>query len=228
MNTSYGLRVVGVSIGWLLLGSCADKSTERIWLVDFAQPFPSMRADMAGFPPRYQGVYTAADSSKSLCIGRTAVWRQELNSLLVSRQELAAQNLRLLADSTYRQGGVLHYLRRIRADSIRDSWLECDTIFDCAKPEAGRLRRFQGWFYLNTPADSATKWQVERLEISGRHLRRQALGQDTLRIRALSPGTIHQYGGMLYQLAPASVAEARRIGRYEGLWEPAQEYDRRH
>ena len=69
---------------------------------------------------------------------------------------------------------------------------------------------------------------MERLEISGRHLSWQALGQDTLRIRVLRPGTVHQYGSILYQLAPATAAEARRISRYEGLWETMGEYDRRH
>ena len=228
MNASYGLRALGVSISWLLLVSCTNERIERIWLVDFAQPFPSRRADMNAFPSRYQGVYTAADSSKSLCIGRTAVWRQELNSSLISWRELAAQQKRLLADSTYQQDGVLHYLHRVGPDSVRDSWLECDTIFDCTKPETGRQRRFQGFFYLNTPTDSVNKWQVERLEISGRHLSWQALGQDTLRIRVLRPGTVHQYGSILYQLAPATAAEARRISRYEGLWETMGEYDRRH
>lgn len=228
MGTLNGLRALLFGMGCLLLGNCSDKRIERIWLVNFAQPFPVMRRDMAEFPSRHQGVYTALDSSKSLCIGRTAVWRQELNSRLLGRQELSAQGHQLRVDSAYREGGVLHNLHWVGRDSVRDSWLECDTIFDCATTGTGRLRRFQGHYYLNVPTDTTGQWQVERLEISGRHLNWQHLGQDTLRLRVLSPGTIRHYGSMLYQLAPASAGEARRIAHYEGLWESAREYDRRH
>ena len=67
------LRALVLSMASLPLGSCDGMQIERMWVVDFAQPFPAMRPDVAAFPPRHQGVYTAADSSKSLCIGPTAV-----------------------------------------------------------------------------------------------------------------------------------------------------------
>ncbi|GAA4055961.1 hypothetical protein GCM10022409_49060 [Hymenobacter glaciei] len=219
-------------MGALLLGGCDDIQIERIWLVDFAQPFPATRSDLTAFPPRHQGVYTAADSTESLCIGPTTVWQQDLHSLLRSRRELAGKGKGLRADSTYQQEGVLHYLHRVGRDSVRDSWLECDTIFNCAKPETGRLRRFQGHYYLNTSFDSTNNWLVQRLEISGRHLVWQRLGNDTLRLGVLAPGTVRldRRAGhpAFFRLAPGSAAEVRRIGRYEGLWEPVREYDRRH
>lgn len=72
-----GSRLLGAG---LLLTGC-DEGLE----VRFAQPFPAQAADMPVFPARHRAVYTAADSSKSLCIGRTAVWRQELMAFTISR-----------------------------------------------------------------------------------------------------------------------------------------------
>ncbi|MDQ2795371.1 MAG: hypothetical protein M3Y12_15390 [Bacteroidota bacterium] len=232
MKTADWLRARLLGMGGLLLGSCDDIQIERVWLVDFAQPFPATRPNMAAFPARHQGVYTAADSSESLCIGATAVWQQELHSQLLSQQGLADKGRRLRADSIFQQAGVLHYLHRVGRDSVRESWLACDTIFDCAQPETGRLRRFQGHYYLNAPFDSAGNWMVQRLQISGRHLVWQQLGNDTLRLGALAPGTVRldRRAGhpAFFRLTPESAAEARRIGRYAGLWETNEEYDRRH
>ena len=232
METPGWLRVLLLGASGLLLGSCDDMQIERMWLVDFAQLFLAKRPDMSGFPRRHQGVYTAADSSKSLCIGATAVWQQELRSQLLSRQELAGKGRLLRADSTCQQAGLLHYLHRVGRDSVRDSWLACDTIFDCARPETGRLRRFQGHYYLNAPYDSAGNWLVQRLAISGCHLVWQQLGNDTLRLGVLTAGTVRldRRAGhpAFFRLTPGSAAEARRIGRYEGLWETNEKYDRRH
>lgn len=233
METSGWLRALLLGMSSLLLGGCDDIQIERMWLVDFAQPFPATRPDMAAFPARHQGVYTAADSTNSLCIGATAVWQQELRSQLLSRRELDGKGHRFRADSTYQQAGVLHYLHRVGRDSVRDSWLACDTIFDCARPETGRLRRFQGHYYLNGPFDSATNdWMVQRLEISGRHLVWQHLGNDTMRLGVLAPRTVRldRRAGhpAFFRLTPGSAAEVRRIGRYAGLWATNEEYDRRH
>ena len=214
----------------LLLTAC-DKNHE----VAFLDPFPAYSTNMAEFPARHRGVYTAADSARSLCIGRTAVWRQELQTQQWSLHQLDSLGYRLRADSTYLNDGTLHYLHRIGRDSVRDSWLWIDTVFNLTGAEEARLRRFQGRYYLSTylmaQTDTSVKWQVERLEISGRHLIWQSLGSDTLRLGVLAPGTVryHRHNATSYfRLAPASKAEARRIGRYAGLWETKEEYDRRH
>lgn len=205
------------------------------WEVAFKKPFPSQAADMTEFPARHRGVYTAADPGVSLCIGRTAVWRQELQTMTGTRHYFDSLGLHPRTDSTYLDHHTLHYLHWVGPDSVRDSWLYTDTIFSTAGPEAGYLRRFQGRYYLNdvehAQTDTTEKWLVARLEITGRHLRWQRLGTDTLRLGALAPGTVryHRRNGISYfRLAPASNAEARRIGRYEGLWETLGEYDRRH
>lgn len=230
MNTSFWLRAALVGTAGLLLTAC-----DGGWEVAFRKPFPRQAADMATFPARHRGVYTAASPGQSLCIGRTAVWRQELQTEMTTRHYLDSLGYRLRADSTYLDGPTPHYLHLVGRDSVRDSWLWTDTIFSISGERPGHLRRFQGRYYLNTTEDAQTdsteKWQVQRLEITGRHLRWQQLGTDTLRLSALAPGTVryHRRNGISYfRLAPASVAEARRIGRYEGLWQPAREYDRRH
>lgn len=89
----------------------------------------------------------------------------------VSRHQLDLPQHRLAVDSTYEEGGHLHYLKLVGRDSVRDSWLGTDTIFTFRGPEAGKLRRFWGRYYLSTtPTDSEAEWNVERLEIDGRHL----------------------------------------------------------
>lgn len=228
-NSAWGRAMIFGAVG-LLLTAC-----DGGWEVVFREPFPRQAADMAAFPARHQGVYTAADPGRSLCIGRTAVWRQELQTMTSSRHYFDSLGYHLRADSTYLDGHTPHYLQRVGADSVRDSWLWTDTIFSIIGLRPGHLRRFQGRYYLSATEDAQTdtteKWQVRRLEIVGRHLRWQQLGTDTLRLNALAPGTVryHRRNGISYiRLAPASAAEARRIGRYEGLWAPAKEYDRRH
>ena len=225
------LRALGVGICGTLLAGC-----DGGWSVQFAGPFPAQAADMAEFPARHRGVYTAADSSNSVCIGRTAVWVQELATRRYSRHEFDSLGYRLRADSTYLAAGKPHYLHLVGHDSVRDSWLHTDTIFAIGSElGAGRLRRFQGRYYLSAYAGTAIHrldmWDVERLEIHGRHLLRQRLGNDTLRLGALAPATVHytRYNGTSYfQIVPGTPAETRRVGRYEGLWATIEEYERRH
>jgi hypothetical protein len=227
MTASRLLHVTWLVGASLLLTAC-DEGLE----VRFAQPFPAQVDDMAVFPVRNRAVYTAKDSSKSLCIGRTAVWRQELQTQLLSRHQLGLANHQLRTDSTYEQDGRLHSLRLIGRDSVRDSWLWTDTIFTLAGPDAGKLRRFQGRYYLNIPTDSGNKWKVERLEIDGWRVSWQTFGKDTLRLLALDPATVHyrrQNGALTsFQLTPAPGAQTRRVGHYAGLWETVEEYRRRH
>ena len=61
---------------------------------------------------------------------------------MFSRYQLDSLHHRLMADSTYQENGHLHYLRLVSRDSVRDSWLWNDTIFNLAGNEAGMLRRF--------------------------------------------------------------------------------------
>lgn len=223
------VRAIGLGIFSLFVTGC-----DGGWTVQFAGPFPAQAADMREFPVRHRGVYTAADSSRSVCIGRTAVWRQDLETRLHSQRAFDSLGYRLRADSTYLAAGRLHYLHRVGRDSVRDSWLRTDTIFSIG-PEMGQLRHFHGRYYLNThegiTAHRIEMWDVERLELHGRHLRWQHLGSDTLRLRRLAPATVHRtrYNGFTYfQIMPASPAETRRVGRYKELWETVGEYDRRH
>ena len=83
MVTSQALRFGGPLTSGLFVLTC-DGGVET----EFAQPFPTKGAGIAVFPARYQDVYTAADPSKSLCIGATAVWRQERHSFVFSRYQL--------------------------------------------------------------------------------------------------------------------------------------------
>ena len=225
MVTSKALRFGGLLALGLFMTAC-DGGVE----IEFAQPFPTKGVDIAVFPARHRGVYTAADSSKSLCIGATAVWRQELHSFIFSRYQLDSLHHRLMADSTYQENGHLHYLRLVSRDSVRDSWLWNDTIFNLAGNEAGMLRRFQGRYYLNTPDETGTKWWVQRLEISGHHLRWQTLATDTLRLLALDTAIVRHHrekGISYYRLTPAPGPQTRHLGLCTELWETAGEYGRR-
>ena len=187
---------------------------------------------MVGFPVRHLGVYTAADSSTSLCIGPTAVWQQELRQWKLSRHRLDSLPCHFATDSTYQDAlGRLHHLHLVGTDSLRDTWLEQDTIFNLAGSRAGHLRKFQGRYYLNTPETDAGEWQVQRLTITGRRLLWQTLGQDTLRLLALDAATVRRQlrsGAATFRLAPAAGQQTRRVGSYAGLWETADEFTRRH
>lgn len=228
MKTSFWLRA-GLVLGFGGLLTACEGGLE----VRFAQPFPAQTADMTVFPARHRAVYTAADSTRSLCIGRTAVWRQELQINMRSRQQLDSAYRRVRADTAYAsQGGTLHYLKLVGRDSVRDSWLWTDTIFTLKGSQPGVLRRFQGRYYLNTTNDAGDKWWVERLEIDGSRLSWQVFTKDTLRLLALDPATVHynRENGRLksFQLTPGSGAQTRRVGHYAGLWETQDEYVRRH
>ena len=210
----------------MLLAAC-----ENTVVVDFAEPFPRQAADMQVFPTQHRGVYTAVDSITSLCIGPTAVWQQELRRMMLSRHQIDSLHRRLTADSTYQDDqSRLHYLRLVSRDSVRDSWLECDTIFTLTGPDAGRLRRFQGRYYLNSPEINGS-WWVQRLKISGRQAVRQTLGQDTLRLLVLDTATVQRRRDKnisYFHLAPPPGPQTRRVSRYAGLWETAGEFVRRH
>lgn len=227
MTASFLMRSSLVSGTSLLMMAC-DNGLE----VRFAQPFPSEMTDIPVFPARHRAVYTAVDSGKSLCIGRTAVWRQELQQRVFSRSQLDSARRQLQVDSTYAEkDGTLHYLKWVSRDSVRDSWLWTDTIFTLTGSEPGGLRRFQGRYYLNTPAEDDEKWKVQRLEIDGSRLSWQTFTTDTLRLLALNPATVryHREHGALtsFQIVPAPGQQTRRVGRYAGLWTTQEYYQRR-
>jgi hypothetical protein len=226
MKKARMLRGVSLFVSGLAVTACDEGLQVR-----FAEPFPAHVADLSAFPARHQAVYTADDSTSSLCIGRTAVWRQELRNMTFKRSELDSVHRRLRTDTTYAENGHLHYLKLLQDGSVRDSWLATDTIFSLRGGEAGKLRRFQGRYYLNQPDTDADNWWVQRLEIDGPRLNWQKFGTDTLRLLTLDAATIcyHREHGALtsIQLAPASAAQTRRVGRYAGLWETRGEYMRR-
>lgn len=227
MTTSRFLRGWGLGAASLLVTACDGGLEMR-----FAQPFPTQAADLAIFPVRHRAVYTAGDSAKSLCIGRTAVWRQELQQLTFSRNHLDSAHRQLRADTTYAEkDGTLHYLKQVGRDSVRDSWLWTDTIFTLTAAAPGVLRRFQGRYYLNTPTADGDHWRVQRLGIDGSRLRWQIFGTDTLRLLALDSATVryHREHGALawFELMPAPGGQSRRLSRYAGLWDTVAEYRRR-
>lgn len=203
------------------------------WVVEFADPFPTEASDLSRFPARHQGMYTAADSTTSLCIGPRVLWQQQLSSRTLSQRQFNSAKHPLLSDSTYQDTkGRLHYLRVVGKDSVRDSWLRCDTLFALDGPAAGHLRRFKGHYYLSTPhpADSLG-WQVQRLRIAGRRAEWEQLGYDTLRLRALDAATLRYrraHGTSYFRLKPAPGKPTRQVDRYDGLWITRGEFVRRH
>lgn len=223
----------GMSLGLTACDGEKVEEQESSYAVGFAQPFPGGTKDRAAFPTNYQGVYRTADSSYSLCIGPAAVWtlKARKESYYHSPQELDSLRLLLRVDSTYQDlNGNLHHLRIVGRDSLHDSWLRCDTVFSMAGPSTGRLRKFQGRYYLSTRAENSEYWQVQRLEVAGRHLMWQTLGQDTLRLRALYTASVRirrEPGFSLFRLQPAPGQQMRRAGDYAGLWETAGEFERR-
>ncbi|MBF9219667.1 hypothetical protein [Hymenobacter ruricola] len=229
--------MIGVA-GWLLTACDGEKveMQERHYAVGFAQPCPGQAKKKASFPAHWQGVYAASAPGYSLCIGATAVWKQQQRSEMYHASWQQLDSLRLLlsvndADSSYQDfNGNRHQLHLIGRDSVRDSWLRCDTVFSLAGPHAGQLRRFQGRYYLSTRAENEDYWQVQRLEIAGRHLTWQCLGQDTLRLRALDTAAVHtrrRPGFSLFRVQPASGRQKRHVGDYAGLWETEGAFERR-
>ena len=217
----------------MLLSSCLLTACDSGWVVDFAAPFPTEAADLSRFSARHQGVYTAADSTTSLCIGPRGIWLQQLNSLTISRHQLDSAKYALLSDSTYQDtNGRLHYLRVVGKEYVRDSWLGSDTLFTLAGPAAGHLRRFKGRYYLSTPHPTdSLGWHVQRLRIAGRRAEWEKLGHDTLRLRALDAATLRYrrvHGTSYFRLQPAPGKPTRQVDRYDGLWEAKEEFIRRH
>jgi hypothetical protein len=240
MTASFLLRGSLVVVAGLLLTACDGEkieAEERSYAVGFTQPFPGQRKDKTIFPVHYQGIYTATGPGYSLCIGPAAVWKQKQRSETYHCSWQQLDSLRLFlgvsdADSTYQDlNGNRHHLRILGRDSVRDSWQWRDTIFCLTGPNAGRLRKFQGRYYLSTHPENEDYWQVQRLEIAGRHLVWQSLGQDTLRLRALDTASVHTQRGSgfsLFRVQPAPGQQMRRVDAYAGLWETEGEFERRH
>jgi hypothetical protein len=239
MTVSFSLRVGLIVVACSLLTGCDGERIEveeRSYAVIFTQPFPSQGNDKATLPAHYQGTYAAADPSYSLCIGPTAVWKQKQRRVTYHYNWQQLDSLRLFlsvndADSTYRDfNGNLHHLRIIGRDSVRDSWLRRDTVFSLTGPNAGRLRKFQGRYYLSTRSENEDYWQVQRLERAGPRLIWQSLGQDTLRLRALDTASVHiqrRSGFSLFRVQPARGQQMRHVDGYAGLWEIEGEFERR-
>ncbi len=223
--------------GWLLaasvLAGCADRSMEFTGNpveVSFAQPFPAGGADAAGFAARDRGRYAVADDTTSmLLVSQYQVVKQRAETIEIPTILLDSLGLPRRAGLATGRYGEQFQVLALTPDSCRLHYLMPDTLVQLTGAKAAHLRRYRGWYYLNTPADSG-RWQVERLAVVGRQLHWQEFGRDSLRIWALEPSTIQlkrDDGRLLFTLAPRSGLATRQVNEYAGLWLTKGEYLRR-
>lgn len=203
-------------------------------MVTFAQRFPAQRPDLPVFPPRLRGRFLALDSGRTLVISPTELieGRREHRKYRRAEFEALAQRPPQVAQAPRGPANERPEVRALGRDSGRESWWNRDTIFSLGGAGGGRLRQFQGRYYLSRDVSTGPghpSWLVQRLEIDGRRLSWQTLGQDTLRLRALDPASVRrrrEAGACGYGLLPAPGPQTRRVGRYAGLWQTEGEFVR--
>jgi hypothetical protein len=213
----------------LLAGSLAACDNNPVE-VSFAQPFPTAGADQAGFLPRDQGRYAAAvDTASTLVVSRQQIVRQVVLTVKMRAAELDSMGLPRRAGPARGHEGELYHVFGLTPDSCRLRWAVRDTLVQLTGANATHLRRYRGWYYLSTPADSG-RWQVERLAVAGGQLHWQEFNRDSLRIRALQPSIVRLKrveSRLLFTLTPRPGRATRQVDKYAGLWLTKGEYLRK-
>ena len=215
------MRLLLLLISVLLLTSCDEVSR-----VNFAQPFPASVPNLRIFPARHQGRYVMpTDSTRQLLVTPTIIWSETMWTFTSTQQKLDSAGL---ITASYPLG-VWHPATdgryRVRAGAADtlclDKWL-CDTLCALTPDFKGRVRWYQGAYYLNQPVHEE-KWSVERLVLNGRDLSWQRFGNDTLRLAVLPVGVVRRVGAnddARWVLTAKTRRQEQQIARYDGLWAP--------
>ena len=118
----------------------------------------------------------------SFCVGATAVWRQERQSITLSNQQLDSLQLSVLADSSFRDdNGCLCHLRKVGADSVQISWVQQDTVFALAGTHGGSYADFKP-ITTSTPPPKMRKtgkwsaWSLRAASLFGKCLGKTRCG----------------------------------------------------
>ncbi|MGI4740950.1 MAG: hypothetical protein ACRYG7_37760 [Janthinobacterium lividum] len=217
--------------GCLALAACDSLQMEEAEpvVVYFAQPFPANVPDLPGFLPRDCRQYTAlGDTTRIFGISEKVLTVSYFETMDVRGALLDSAKLPRRASSGLGPGGLRYRVQALAADSFRLRAEARDTVLNLAGRRPTRLRRYQGVYYISTPAYlDSTKWVVQRLTLADGHLLRQIFNPDSLRVRALEPGTVQQRrakGQVLLTLAPQSRRAIGQVGSYAGLWLAAPTY----
>jgi len=195
-------------------------------VVSFDQPFPANAPDLPGFPPRDCKDYAPHPDSAKTMLLRAKELLVAQDSWLASYpgEWLDAQGIARRPGSTAGSEGLRY--RVMQAHPDRNTYRVRTTSYypqiSLAGPHAPRLRYYQGWYYLSSPAvNDSTKWTVRRLGVGTGYLVRQLFNPDSLRLRALDPAMRRQRraGAQLFiTLAPQSRRAIRQVSSYGGLW----------
>lgn len=222
-------KLLKLSIYGLLAGDLAACNNNPVE-VRFAQPFPVNGADEVGFKARDQGHYVAADdTARALLISQQSIVSQVVVTVKMRAAGLDSLGLPRRAGTARGRDGGLYQVLALTADSCRLRWAQRDTLVQLHGPNAMRLRRYRGWYYLSAPTGTGT-WEVERLTVAANHLLWQEFNGDSLRIRALMPNAVQLKRAerrLLFTLTPSSGQSIRQVNSYNGLWLPKGDYLRK-
>jgi hypothetical protein len=182
-------------------------------VVNFTQPFPANTPDLPGFLPRDRGQYTALnDTSKTVVVGEKVLISKCFDVIDVTGAQLDALRIPRRSGSGL---GLAQRRYRLRLETP-------DTLLNFTGPQAPRLRRYRGYYYMSTPSlQDSTKWTVRRLAVSKGRITQQLVNPDSLRMRALEPAIRQQRrarGQLVITLAPQSRRAIRQVSSYAGLW----------
>lgn len=222
-------RSIAVLLLLSLLGATAG-CVETVVTVEFAEPFPADAADLPGFAAHHQGRYqSATDTTEALLLGRQQLVLQQWQSWRLTGRQLDSLALPHRTGRGWLQSQP-YRVQALAADSFCLSWQRTDTLLRAGTGQPTRLRQYQGWYYLSEPDPAATgHWQVQRLAVAGRHLIRQALSPDSLRLRALDPAALELHREphtLRFVVRPRGGHARHQLGRYTGLWQTLGEYRR--
>ena len=222
-------RLLYQGIGCLVLAALATACEPPAVQVSFAQPFPVGTAPTGSFAHADQGQYQAVGApGTTLLVGRQWVLERRISTDTLRAGQLDSLGLPSQPGPGRDHEGCPYQLRRLGATSFQRRQERYDTLASLLGHSRKQVRRYQGWYYLSTPADG--QWQVERLGVLNGHCYWQYFNTDSLRIRALQPqmvGLIRDGRQLLFTLSPQPGRQSRQVNRYAGLWLTLAEYEAR-
>lgn len=211
--------------GALLATACEPPTVQ----VSFAQPFPVGTAPAGAFARADQGQYQAVgDTTASLLIGPKWLLERRFSTDTLRTEQLDSLGLLRRVGLGYDSQGRAYQLWPLGDNSFRLRWERRDTLASLLGNSHTQVRRYHGWYYLNTPV--AGQWQVERIGKVGGRFCLQYFNPDSLRVRALQVQMVQlarDSGRLLFMLSPQPGLQSRQVHRYAGLWLTEAEYQLR-
>ncbi len=150
------LKLKFLSLIFCVLQSCKEP------LVQFEVAQPENVKEEKQFPGKLIGNYHSALNTEVVIGSHFIISKIQVNDTLPMAE--LDKNETIVKDTLYHKITGEKYKVVVVSDSLFSNYIYADTIFDMRKSDV--LKKYKGYYFLNTPIRKTDFWQVQKLNLS--------------------------------------------------------------